>query len=544
MFLKVNGKAKEIVWFIILCLLGGILSILLGQDVSFDLRNYHLYQPYALLNSRFGFDIIPAGIHTYFNPIIDVPYYLSFVLLQDFPRINAFLQGIWYGGVLCLAWKLVNLFFPGKSAEEKFLRWLSFLMGVSGVALISQIGRGHNEVPLAFLNLCAAYLLLKKAPADSAAPKYWAGAAFLTGLCAGLKYTSAPVAVGAGIAGLYLWKKGQASWKSFFGCALAGFGGFALSNGYFMWRLFHYFNNPFFPFFNGIFKSPFFLQENLPNGFAAPGSIKDWFILPFQRIYTLNPEVFLDLRIVTGVCALIILTIWGLYNKKKSGLNVQENSYRWYVVSFLFIGAGISWWTAFGVMRYSAIVAFWGSILTVGVLLYLLGRTKATIVSLFLFLVMLHYPSQGIILWDRENTFSDKNLILSSAPQLQDDSLVVLVGHMSFLIPFLNPTARYIGGHCLEVENYPDELKSYVYGINWLQPADYQHRLWPQIQTTIEKHQGELYVLADKTPLIFHEATLEPYGLYIENPETDCQKFHSNIQNSYTGYQLCRAKRR
>ena len=339
MFLNISKKYKDIIWFIVLWLFSGILSILLGQDISFDLRNYHIYQPYSLLNGRFGLDIIPAGIHTYFNPILDIPYYLSFVLLQDFPRIHAFLQGIWYGGVLFVAWKIISLFFQGKSSDEKLIRWIVFLMAVSGVALISQIGRGHNEVPLAFLNLCAAYLLLKKEPMDSSAPKYWAGAAFLTGICAGLKYTSAPVAVGAGLAGLYLWKKGNSSWKSFWGCTLAGFGGFALSNGYFMWRLFHYFNNPFFPFFNGIFKSPFFLQENLPNNaFATPDNIKDWFILPFQRIYTLNPEVFLDLRIVTGVCALIILTIWGLYNKKKSGLNVQENSYRWYVVSFLFFG--------------------------------------------------------------------------------------------------------------------------------------------------------------------------------------------------------------
>lgn len=544
MFLKVNGKAKEIVWFIILCLLGGILSILLGQDVSFDLRNYHLYQPYALLNSRFGFDIIPAGIHTYFNPIIDVPYYLSFVLLQDFPRINAFLQGIWYGGVLCLAWKLVNLFFPGKSAEEKFLRWLSFLMGVSGVALISQIGRSHNEVPLAFVNLSAAYLLLKEKPSSPKAAKLWVWAALLTGIGVGLKYTSAPVAVGAGLAGLYLWKTSHASWKIFWKCTVAGLGGFFLSNGYFMGRLTYYFGNPFFPFFNGFFHSPFYLQQNLPNGYAAPADIVDWFTLPFFRLTTLDPESFFDPRIMAGIFAVMIGGIWICYKKGKRPQIVEKNYYCWVAAFFLFVGSAISWWTAFGVMRYSAMIAFWGSILTVGVLRYVLGKRLGVMITLLFFLIIIHYPSQRIILWDREPLFLDKNLVLTSYPKIADRSLVVVVGHLSFLIPFLNPQVRYVGGAVLEAKNYPTELSSYVYGINWLQPADYQHRLWPQIQETIAKHQAELYVLADNTPLIFHDITLKPYGLYIENPEKDCQIFRSNIQNFYTGYHLCRAKKR
>src|SRR4030095_718030 len=35
----------------------GALAIALGQDANWDLRNYHWYNPYALLTGRFRFDL-------------------------------------------------------------------------------------------------------------------------------------------------------------------------------------------------------------------------------------------------------------------------------------------------------------------------------------------------------------------------------------------------------------------------------------------------------------------------------------------------------
>ena len=62
---------------IIICLAAGaIVSVLLGQDANWDLRNYHLYNPFALLNSRTGIDLMPAGLQSTFNPLLDVPYYV------------------------------------------------------------------------------------------------------------------------------------------------------------------------------------------------------------------------------------------------------------------------------------------------------------------------------------------------------------------------------------------------------------------------------------------------------------------------------------
>src|SRR6201985_2255504 len=62
--------------------LGGVILawavfvILLGKDTSWDFRNYHWYIPYAYLNHRMGFDIAVAHQATFYNPTLDIPFYL------------------------------------------------------------------------------------------------------------------------------------------------------------------------------------------------------------------------------------------------------------------------------------------------------------------------------------------------------------------------------------------------------------------------------------------------------------------------------------
>src|SRR5262245_55289396 len=70
----------------------GALAVVLGQDANWDLRNYHWYNPYALLTGRFEFDLAPAS---YYNSILDVPLYL---LAQHAPaRVCGLLLGVVQG---------------------------------------------------------------------------------------------------------------------------------------------------------------------------------------------------------------------------------------------------------------------------------------------------------------------------------------------------------------------------------------------------------------------------------------------------------------
>ena len=54
----------------------GLLALFLGQDANWDLRNYHYYNAYAFLNNRYAMDLLPSQTPTFYNPLLDVPFFL------------------------------------------------------------------------------------------------------------------------------------------------------------------------------------------------------------------------------------------------------------------------------------------------------------------------------------------------------------------------------------------------------------------------------------------------------------------------------------
>ena len=54
----------------------GLLALALGQDANWDLRNYHFYNAYAFLNDRYAMDLLPSQTPYFYNPMLDVPFFL------------------------------------------------------------------------------------------------------------------------------------------------------------------------------------------------------------------------------------------------------------------------------------------------------------------------------------------------------------------------------------------------------------------------------------------------------------------------------------
>src|SRR5260221_14404186 len=65
------------------CTTSCLVSLHLGQDDNFDMRNYHIYNAWAALTGRWSQDIFAAGAQTNFFPFLDIPYY--FVPAKLFP---------------------------------------------------------------------------------------------------------------------------------------------------------------------------------------------------------------------------------------------------------------------------------------------------------------------------------------------------------------------------------------------------------------------------------------------------------------------------
>src|ERR1700744_2477697 len=69
-------SVQELLFLGAVILFWGAFVVVLGKDTSWDFRNYHWYAPYAWFNNRMGVDIAVAHSASYFNPFLDIPFYL------------------------------------------------------------------------------------------------------------------------------------------------------------------------------------------------------------------------------------------------------------------------------------------------------------------------------------------------------------------------------------------------------------------------------------------------------------------------------------
>ncbi|MDX2143238.1 MAG: hypothetical protein SFV19_07780, partial [Rhodospirillaceae bacterium] len=112
----------------------GMLSLALGQDANWDLKNYHWYNPYAFLTERWAQDIAPAHVPTFYNPTLDVPFAL---LAEAVPaRVAGFVLGLAQGLNFVLLYVLAHMVLARAFAQGAQL-W------AVAIALVGMVGGGH-----------------------------------------------------------------------------------------------------------------------------------------------------------------------------------------------------------------------------------------------------------------------------------------------------------------------------------------------------------------------------------------------------------------
>lgn len=526
---------KNLFLLLLFICIGGGLSLLFGQDVCFDLQNYHLYIPYAFLNGRWGTDIIAAGaLHTFFNPLLDVPSFLLFYYLNDWPILTGFLLGGFYGIFLFTIWKLIPLVFGKEKSNGILFQIIVLCFSATGLATLLQIARSSNEVQTALLGLLSCFLLFKGTDNNlKFRLKYIMGAAFVISFTAGLKYTAAPSMIGIGLACLFLLIKNKSSWKNYCFVIGAALLGFLLADGFFMWHKFRTLGNPVFPYFNHIFESPFFKKASLPNGMGTPRTWTEWFFLPFLRYKFFILEYRLDFRLILGLVSFWLLFI-GRFFYKKPELSKSAN-----LLLCIFCGTYIPWVLLFGNMRYVVFLEVISALLFVVLLRHILSVRLSTLIvaALSLYLAMQPLPE-----WHRK-IFSEKNIVFTEKPVIEDNSFVLIGGHLSFLIPFLNPNARYAGGIWFPKFYFPDRDYRDLGNLNRLQRADYQHKFADIIVKEIAKHEGPVYILLPAEKWLLKNSFWKNYTVEIKENAEDCHFFNVSLDAIYNGFYLCKANK-
>ena len=341
---------------VIVPVLFGLLSVCLGQDDNWDLKNYHWYNPYALLNHRLQVDMAPGNWQSYFNPLIDLPYYL---LTHALPGpVVGFVMGFVHGLNFILLLAICRLVLPRHATHRRTCMLLA-LAGICSAGFLSELGNTMGDNLSALFVLSSLCLILR----DWERLQAWSGraavilllAGLVMGVGAGLKLTNTSYALALCIALLAVPGSIGLGLASAFvaGCGMVA--GVALSAGPWWLRMWHSFGNPLFPQFNSIFKSPLAQQVAVIDDSHLPRSAAEALLWPFvfSRDFTRVSELVFKQAIlpVVYLLAIVFACRWLLERfGRKAPLSPLSARARFLL---LFGLAGyLAWMKLFSIYRY------------------------------------------------------------------------------------------------------------------------------------------------------------------------------------------------
>ncbi len=273
------------------CLVAMLLAVIVTQivvkDDNSDAWSYHYYSGAMLLDQRFETDYFGASLQGYLNPLVHLPF-AAMINAEWSDRLVALVMAL-YGGI---AFVLLTVFY---SVSLGLRNWhLIGAMAMSLGSLLVWTCTG-SSFPDLFLQIpvFSGLLYLFRPDGQSSNRDYWF-AAFLFGVALGLKLTA--VIYLPGIVALVLLRlfRGDIGWFVLWGSALAGIAGFLLAYGWWGWILYREFGNPFFPFLNQWFKSPYFSTEAIANFRFISESAWYQALLPF-RIAKSDAWVYMEI---------------------------------------------------------------------------------------------------------------------------------------------------------------------------------------------------------------------------------------------------------
>lgn len=511
-----------------ICVLAsGLASVALRRDVNWDLRNYHYYNAYAFLNGRLGWDVAPAQLQTYHNPLLDLPFY--FLVDADVgPRVIAFAMAATTGIAAFFLLRILLVLFPRGKVEDRLL-WiaLSMAIGVTGAAGLSVLGSTMNEWPPAMLLIAATWMLVSSiARTGTASTCAVLAAGLLTGIAVGLKLTYGVFAVALVVA-LGSFGPARERLRGFAAIACFLFAGFLLSYAFWGAALQREFGNPFFPYFNSIFKSPYWEPEALFDRRFGPHGVIQAVAFPlyFARDSKLVGEVsFRDWRLAV----LLVLASCGLVKHLVLRRRIATAGsppprdpvvVAWRFLAVFALAAYLAWLPLFAIYRYLVPLEMLSGPLIVGCALYLVSGRKARRVAIAV-LAILILGSTGKASWGR-GEFGDAYFDVA-VPDIAPNALVILGPRepMAYIIPFMRPDARFVS---------PQNNFLHLGQSNLLQR---------RIADIIARHDGPSYSLDYRNQREV-DAVLRHYGL-VRDMAT-CQPIRSNLDAD--AMRLCHVER-
>ena len=499
----------------------GVLALLLGQDANWDLRNYHLYNPFAFLHHRLDFDMVPAQVANFYNPLLHVPFYWAVMALP--PMVTGFLVGAVQGLNFPILVGIGRSVMGGKRERPQYHYYLAALIGLLGAGTLAELGTtfGDNLISLPLLG--GLWLLLAnfqdlRQKTTVRILLIVAGAGILTGMAAGLKQPSATFAVGWCAAVLLLPVAFGRRIVLAFCFGIGVLAGIAITGGFWMYELWIHYGNPLFPYFNDFFRSPMGAADNYRDIHFLPPSLWESIFLPFLMV--LNPfrvgEIeFRDLRFVLLILALITTAFMAV---RRTAANLQPSltHHKGFFLLTAIVISYMVWLKLFAIYRYLlplemlAPLAIW--LLIDRLPFRLPARQMAILACLILWLVTLKPGNWGRVPWSSDYFGVTPPLLADPAK-----SMVIMTGvePYSYVIPFFPAPVRFV------------RIESYFTG-----PSKPPNGIDRRMQQLITDHQGPLYVLYRSNEDKQSRAALHHFNLQIKKEE--CQQMNPHIEDRTT----------
>jgi hypothetical protein len=509
----------------------------LGQDMSWDLRNYHFYNPFAFLTGRMGHDIAVSHVATYYNPLMYIPFYFAVTSLP--PKAVGFLLGFIPGFnvffLYGIARQVIGLDSPSRTA---WFCLATTLVGMLGTINLAEIGTSFGDNILSLPVLAAFWLIVRFHERLCASVRSgWAiagSAGLLAGLTLGLKLPFAIYCVALCLACFGLPAPFGRRFALAFIFGLGVLAGTALTGGFWLLEMWQRFQNPLFPYFNEIFKSPWGAAGSYRDERFIPRNLAMWLLFPFW--FTVDPtqvgEVgFRDLRfpvLYLLLLALLVNTVWRRLKRSRSAesSSAVSSAMTPFTVVFM-LAAYILWMKMFGVYRYAVVCEFLVTLtifLVLGALLRNPRRQlRAALVCLVFLVVTLDPGHWGRRAWTSD--YFDARLPEIAEPR---NTIVLVSGHdpIAYMIPFFPPQVRFL------------RIQGYMTG-----PSPSLNETDRLMMRALAEHSGPLLILFRVYEEWHALNALEFYGLELDR--SSCRSFVPGVEPQQEHlYYLCNVTRR
>lgn len=478
-----------------------MVGALLGQDVTWDQRNYHYYGAWALLNGSSFSNLWPAQIQSFLNPLLSV---LPYALISALPPLVAstslaLLQATNIGLLLAIASRFFRTSRLGSDAtlsrQQLVVITSAVTIGATGPIFVSEIGTTLPDITTSIPVLAGVLLIMRHIERHTWAPVLIAG--LLLGVATGLRLTNAVFVIGTLAYPWWLLRGRREAIKLLFVFVITFVAGVLVSYGYWSLELWNRFTSPVFPLYNSVFMSPWFEPMNINvNRSFQPSSLADALSYPFQWVigrYPSSEVPFRDARFaVLAVLVVIALGSWLLARRRLvHPLSPTQ------IFLLTFVGSSfLLWLPLFGISRYLLPLELVSGIAILG-LLGLITTTRwmaGFSVALAVALVVTTVPPN----WGRVRWADSWYGVQVPAEIAQGHEMFVMLGGdaLAYVVPYLPVDAQIV--------RLDGNMPLADYG---------RERLRGLAQQVIDMHDGPMFSMALEAPSAADIELLEQFGL-------------------------------